>query len=168
MSESTVVGQLLRLLPPPERVATAAGWLPHTLTGPVIGQLLGLALARPLAEGRLAGLVGRRLAIEVTDAALRCALAVGDRRIDVLDPAAEAEATVRGAATDLLLMAGRLEDADTLFFHRRLELRGDVELGLTIRNVLDQLSLDDLPAGFGPLVAGAARLAQARRAAGRT
>src|SRR3546814_14456374 len=52
---------------------------------------------------------------------------------------------VRGTATDLLLLAARLEDADTLFFQRRLVLAGDTELGLTVRNLLDRLPWEAVP-----------------------
>src|SRR3546814_14074823 len=52
---------------------------------------------------------------------------------------------VRGTATDLLLLAARLEDADTLFFQRRLVLTGDTELGLTVRNLLDRLPWESVP-----------------------
>ena len=70
---------------------------------------------------------------------------IGDRRVELLEPATDAEATVRGTATDLLLLSSRLEDADTLFFHRRLQLTGDVELGLALRNLLDQLPWESIP-----------------------
>ena len=55
---------------------------------------------------------------------------------------------MRGSTTDLLGLASRHEDADTLFFQRRLVLTGDVELGLTVRNLLDRLPWEDLPLGL--------------------
>src|SRR3546814_2476010 len=72
---------------------------------------------------------------------------------------------VRGTATDLLLLAARLEDADTLFFQRRLVLTGDTELGLTVRNLLDRLPWEAVPLAVriglnrGERLARAARLA---------
>jgi predicted lipid carrier protein YhbT len=47
-----------------------------------------------------------------------------------------------------------------LFFHRRLRLRGDTELGLYVKNFLDAL---ELPARWQPLhhaLAQAARIAE--------
>ena len=70
---------------------------------------------------------------------------------------------MRGEVTDLLLLASRLEDADTLFFHRRLQLTGDVELGLTVRNLLDQLPWESLPRPLRTALEGGARLARAAR-----
>jgi predicted lipid carrier protein YhbT len=72
---------------------------------------------------------------------------------------------VRGEVTDLMLLASRLEDADTLFFHRRLQLTGDVELGLLVRNLLDQLPWETLPRPLRTALEGGARLARAAREA---
>ncbi|MBP6514766.1 MAG: SCP2 sterol-binding domain-containing protein, partial [Steroidobacteraceae bacterium] len=69
----------------------------------------------------------------------------------------------RGSATDLLLLASRLEDADTLFFQRRLRLTGDTELGLTARNLLDQLPWESVPAPLRIALEKAAQLARALR-----
>ena len=44
----------------------------------------------------------------------------------------------------------RQEDPDTLFFHRRLSIEGDTELGLLVKNLLDRIELPRwmrLPAG---------------------
>lgn len=120
-------------------------------------------LAQPLAAGALDELAGRRLGVEATDLGQRCIIAVGQRSLEVLPPASPAEATVRGEVTDLMLLASRLEDADTLFFHRRLQLTGDVELGLLVRNLLDQLPWERLPGPVRLALEGGARLAKAAR-----
>ena len=77
------------------------------------------------------------------------------------------EASVRGSATDLLLLASRLEDADTLFFQRALELTGDTELGLTARNLLERLPWESVPLGLRIALNRGARLARAAREAHR-
>jgi predicted lipid carrier protein YhbT len=120
-------------------------------------------LAAPLAAGDLDELAGRRLGVEATDLGQRWIVEVGQRSLEVLPPAMPAEAMVRGEVTDLLLMASRLEDADTLFFHRRLQLTGDVELGLLVRNLLDQLPWENLPRPLRLALEGAARLARDAR-----
>lgn len=157
--------RLLRLLPPPERLATPLRLLPEPLLRYGSAQVIALVLAAPLADGKLDEFDGRRLGVEVTDLGLRWVVAIGGRRVEVLEPAAEAEATVRGSATDLLLLASRLEDADTLFFHRRLQLTGDVELGLAMRNLLDQLPWESIPLALRIALNRGARLARAARSA---
>lgn len=155
--------RLLRLLPPPSRLAGPLRLLPEPLLRHGSARVIEHVLAAPLAEGRLEGFEGRRIGVEVTDLGLRWVVAFGDRRLDVMDSRADADATVRGTATDLLQLASRLEDADTLFFHRRLQLTGDVELGLAVRNLLDQLPWESIPLGLRVLLNRGARFARMAR-----
>ncbi|MBK8286926.1 MAG: SCP2 sterol-binding domain-containing protein [Ahniella sp.] len=135
---------LLRIaarLPPPSIWAPWMSRLPRP-AGRVQAGLEWL-VSRALASGDLAFLEGRTIGIEVTDLGLspRFGLRDGQPRV-VSDPA---EATVRGTLTDLLQLASRREDADTLFFQRRLMLTGDTELGLHTRNVLDRIDWQAVP-----------------------
>ena len=50
-----------------------------------------------------------------------------------------------------------------MFFHRRLQLTGDVELGLAMRNLLDQLPWESMPLGLRIALNRGARLARAAR-----
>jgi predicted lipid carrier protein YhbT len=43
----------------------------------------------------------------------------------------------RASARDFALIAAREEDADTLFFNRRLVVEGDTETALLVKNTLD-------------------------------
>jgi predicted lipid carrier protein YhbT len=159
------VRRVLRWLPPPERLAAPLRLLPEPLLRLGSQQLIEQVLAAPLEEGRLDEFVGRRIGVEATDLGLRWVVSIGDRRVEVLESATDAEATVRGTATDLLLLSSRLEDADTLFFHRRLQLTGDVELGLALRNLLDQLPWESIPLALRIALNRGARFARYARAA---
>ena len=44
-----------------------------------------------------------------------------------------------------LQLLARQEDADTLFFNRELEITGDTELGLMVKNMLDAVEWPNLP-----------------------
>lgn len=156
---------ILRMLPPPERFAAPLRLLPEPLLRHGSARLIAQVLAAPLAEGRLDEFAGRRIGVEVTDLGLRWVIAIGERRFEVLESGAEADATVRGTATDLLMLSSRLEDADTLFFHRRLQLTGDVELGLALRNMLDQLPWESIPLGLRIVLNRGARFARYARSA---
>lgn len=154
---------LLRCLPPPARFAPLLRLVPEHLRGQLLERAMARVLAAPLADGELEFMQGRRLCIEVTDLDLRWVIHCRDNRLVVCtDPA---EASVRGTATDLLLLASRLEDADTLFFQRRLILTGDTELGLTVRNLLERLPWESVPLGLRIGLNRGARLARAARAA---
>ena len=116
---------------------------------------------------------GRRLGIDVSDLDLHWVLELHEGRLRATTQAADASVPadiggmtfVRGSVTDLLLLAGRLEDADTLFFQRRLVLTGDTELGLTVRNLLDRLPWESVPLGLRIVIHRGARFARAARAA---
>lgn len=53
---------------------------------------------------------------------------------------------------DLILIAGRKQDPDTLFFQRRLKIEGDTELGLEVKNLIDAIEIDQLPSTVHSLV----------------
>ncbi|WP_182336145.1 ubiquinone anaerobic biosynthesis accessory factor UbiT [Stenotrophomonas acidaminiphila] len=154
---------LLRLLPPPRRIAPLLRAVPPVAHRRLLERAMAKVLAAPLRDGTLDFMAGRRLGIEVSDLGLRWVVELQGQRLAAVDDAAEA--TVRGSATDLLLLAGRLEDADTLFFQRRLLLTGDVELGLTARNLLDRLPWESVPLGLRIALNRGARLARAARSA---
>lgn len=154
---------LLRLVPPPRRLAPLLRVVPPSTQKRLLERAMAKVLAAPMADGTLDFMAGRRLGIEVSDLGLRWVVELQGQRLAVVD--APAEATVRGSATDLLLLAGRLEDADTLFFQRRLVLTGDVELGLTARNMLDRLPWEKVPLGLRIALNRGARFARAARGA---
>jgi O2-independent ubiquinone biosynthesis accessory factor UbiT len=155
----------LRLLPPPARWAVALRALPPALQRSLMESAMARALAAPLESGALAFLQGRRLGIDVTDLDLHWVITLDRNRLRAISQ--PAEASVRGTATDLLLLAARLEDADTLFFQRRLVLTGDTELGLTARNLLDRLPWEQVPLALRILLNRGARFAQSARSAHR-
>ena len=162
-SAPTPAHPLLRLVPPPRRIAPLLRVLPPSMQKRLLERAMAKVLAAPMADGTLDFMAGRRLGIEVSDLGLRWVVELQGQQLVVVDT--PAEATVRGTATDLLLLAGRLEDADTLFFQRRLVLTGDVELGLTARNLLDRLPWEKVPLGLRIALNRGARFARAARGA---
>lgn len=50
-----------------------------------------------------------------------------------------------GDLSSFVLMASQSVDPDTLFFNRSLKIERDTELGLEIKNLIDQFDLQDLP-----------------------
>lgn len=155
----------LRLLPPPRRIAPLMRAVPSRWPERLVEAAVAHVLAKPLQQGDLEFMQGRRLGIEVADLGLRWVFELDGACVRATG--APADATVRGSATDLLLLAGRLEDADTLFFQRALVLTGDTELGLTVRNLLERLPWESIPLGLRIALNRGARFAQAARAAQR-
>ena len=89
----------------------------------------------------LAVLEDRVIRIRVVDAG---ACASVERRGGRFRPAssdAPADLCFAAPASAFLQMLARQEDPDTLFFHRRLSIEGDTELGLIVKNLLDRIEL---------------------------
>jgi predicted lipid carrier protein YhbT len=86
----------------------------------------------------LPGVRGKVIAIEMRDSGLRLSFAIEDEGL-VACRNAKPDAVISADARDLLALVRRKEDADTLFFQRRLVMQGDTELALLIRNTLDAI-----------------------------
>lgn len=118
---------------------------PFAVKKPVLQQLLNTQFRRAIAEGELDFLQGRWLGIDICDLALRWTVTLEEGRLQIRD-SDEADVWFRGDANDLLLIAARKVDPDTLFFQRRLVIEGDTELGLEVKNLMDAIELEQMPA----------------------
>jgi len=138
----------------------------NTLTAPLRllptlahSQALALALNQVMKDAIAAGdldfLKGRTVGIEIQDIGIRYRLGFAGGRIRGHGEGAPADASISGGLHEFLLLAARREDADTLFFQRRLRMAGDTELGLYLKNFLDAF---EPPAQVAPLIRGLDRL----------
>lgn len=117
---------------------------PFALKRQVLEQVLSWQFRQALAEGELDFLEGRWLSITVRDIDLRWFTSVENDRLIVSDTA-EADVSFSADASDLLMIAARKQDPDTLFFQRRLVIEGDTELGLYVKNLMDAIELEQMP-----------------------
>jgi predicted lipid carrier protein YhbT len=153
--------QVLRLLPPPQALRHGVRLIPQEWRGRILTKLMNSLVASALPPETLAFLEQRRLAVEVEDLGLRWVFMGAGGKLQSLPIDTAAEVTIRGKTLDLLLLGSQLEDADTLFFQRRLTMTGDTALGLETRNVLDQLPWERLTPGLRIALNRIARVAQA-------
>lgn len=116
--------------------------------------ILNDLFARPLQEGRLDFLENRSVMIDISDLDYRWVISLYRGRILLLDSSQGAEVTIRGDSRQFLALGLRTEDPDMFFFQRRLAVRGDTELGLGMKNFLDSIDADDLPAIIGLIPGG--------------
>lgn len=128
---------------------------PFALQKQVLQQLLGWQFRHALAEGDLDFLEQRWLKVEVRDLGLRWFVTVREGVLLVSDEQQE-DVSFSGDANDLILIAARKQDPDTLFFQRRLVIEGDTELGLYVKNLMDAIELENMPT---PLRIGLQQLA---------
>nr|WP_159465023.1 SCP2 domain-containing protein [Scandinavium goeteborgense] len=117
---------------------------PFALKRQVLEQVLSWQFRQALAEGELDFLEGRWLSIDVRDIGLRWFTSVENDRLIVSD-SADADVSFSADASDLLMIAARKQDPDTLFFQRRLVIEGDTELGLYVKNLMDAIELEQMP-----------------------
>lgn len=118
---------------------------PFSLQRRVLEQLLGWQFHQALSEGELAFLDGRWLKVEVRDVALQWFVTLRNNRL-VVSQHEQEDVSFSADANDLVLIAARKEDPDTLFFQRRLRIEGDTELGLYVKNLMDAVELENMPA----------------------
>ena len=123
------------------RIGQRLPQLPPTL---LLTSTLNLALDRLLPREHLETLIGKRLMIRVRDAGLALRFTYGKRGFfPSFDPRTP-DLTISARARDFLALMAREEDADTLFFSCRLQMEGETELGLQVKNTLDAIDLTQL------------------------
>lgn len=131
---------------------------PNALHGMVAAQLFNILAGAKALTGRAETLQGRRIGIVVTDTGNQwCFLIVEDRLRSIRGDVSQCEVRIRGTLADFMRLAMRIEDPDTLFFHRRLIIEGATETGLAIKNLLDSLEFDwqdRLSTVLGPTLTG--------------
>ncbi|MRS14495.1 SCP2 domain-containing protein [Enterobacteriaceae bacterium RIT691] len=117
---------------------------PFALKRQVLEQVLSWQFRQALADEELEFLEGRWLSIEVRDIGLRWFTSVENGRL-IVSNNAQADVSFSADASDLLMIAARKQDPDTLFFQRRLVIEGDTELGLYVKNLMDAIELEQMP-----------------------
>ena len=145
MQPSIWAGRIARRMPPPSIVGLPLRAVPPPLHRLVLERLLNAHFREALDDGEFDYLEGHTLAVEVADMKLRWVFGSENGRLVMLGRRDQADTVIRGDAVEFLLLLGRMEDPDTLFFQRRIQVSGDTTVGLTTRNLLDRLCWNDLP-----------------------
>lgn len=112
--------------------------LPHPGSA-VFAAMLNISLRRDLPLDVYVLLTGRRVEIVLSDWGMRFRFSVGPERFVPLPRSAIIDLSITATARDFGLLASGDEDADTLYFDRRVVVEGDTELALLIKNTLDAL-----------------------------
>lgn len=136
---------MLSTLPPiPAPVARLAARLPAYPGSWLFAAGLNRLLRPYLPEDTLQAIEGRVVRIHLRDAAVAFDVQWQGRRFQAVAPGAEVALTISATVADYWCLLQRHEDPDTLFFNRRLTMKGDTELGLWIKNSLDAIDLSDV------------------------
>lgn len=107
-----------------------------------------------LEDGDFEFLENKWLKISITDLGINWWLSFQDNKLVMGSAQQNINEDVSFSATgdNLILIAGRKQDPDTLFFQRKLKIEGDTELGLEVKNLIDAIDIEQLPATIHLLV----------------
>ncbi|EGR2080721.1 SCP2 domain-containing protein [Vibrio cholerae] len=119
--------------------------LPQNVQKKALLDAMGLVFREALQDGDFEFLEDKWLKVEVKDMELRWFISYQNDKLAVADKPVAEDVSFSGNLNDLVLIAGRKEDPDTLFFQRRLSIEGDTELGLEVKNLMDSVDLQQLP-----------------------
>lgn len=107
--------------------------LPQNVQKKALLDAMGLVFREALQDGDFEFLEDKWLKVEVKDMELRWFISYQNDKLVVADKPVAEDVSFSGNLNDLVLIAGRKEDPDTLFFQRRLSIEGDTELGLEVK-----------------------------------
>ncbi|MEZ9229783.1 SCP2 domain-containing protein [Vibrio amylolyticus] len=127
-------------------------FLPLTVQKKALLETMKMVFKEALEDGDFEFLEDKWLKVEVRDMELCWYISYQDDKLVVAEQEVEEHVSFSGNLNDLVLIAGRKEDPDTLFFQRRLSIEGDTELGLEVKNLMDSVDLDLLPKPLQMLV----------------
>lgn len=142
----------------PAPLALPLSLVPGTAYSQAMVKMLNRLFVPELADGELDFLQGKVMRVDVIDARLHFCITLRDGRLAAAEANRPHDLSIEGSIYDFLLLATRREDADTLFFNRRLRLGGDTELGLYVKNFLDALELEGRIGPFLKLMNGVTTL----------
>ncbi|CCN34807.1 putative lipid carrier protein [Vibrio nigripulchritudo SO65] len=127
-------------------------FFPETLQNKAMLEGLKQVFQEALEDGDFEFLQDKWLKVEVTDLGLQWFISYNNDALVVKRDSECQDVSFSGCLNDLVLIAGRKEDPDTLFFQRRLKIEGDTELGLEVKNLMDSVDLDALPKPLNTLL----------------
>ena len=122
--------------------AMAHQFIPASLKLKPIELLLNRLFATEIDADEVDFLRDKSVAIEVPDVSLSFSVSLVNKRLRVRSETASADARMSANSTDFLLLIHNKVDPDTLFFRRQLRVEGNTELGLSLKNFLDTIEVD--------------------------
>ena len=119
--------------------------VPFALQKQLMRKVLTQVFKEALADGDFEFLQDSWLKLKVEDLGLCWFITYQNDGLQIAERVEQPDVTFTASLNDLILMAARKEDPDSLFFQRRLKIEGDTELGLEVKNLIDSLDLAVLP-----------------------
>ncbi len=134
----------------PAPLASLASRLPQHPPARALTLALNLGLDRIIPRDSMEPLTNRHLRLRILDAGLTLDFTYTDTGFKPLRRNTQPDLILSATTRDYIALAMREEDADTLFFGRRLLMEGDTDLGLLVKNTLDAVDWDSLEHKLNP------------------
>ena len=128
----------------PRPLSLPLGFIPTHFHSGVLARVLNRVMAGLIADGEFDFLEQRVVHIQVEDASIKLCLKLSNGRFISCGESQPADVVISSTVYNFMILATRQEDADTLFFQRRLKLSGDIDLGLAVKNQLDAMDWDSV------------------------
>ncbi len=120
---------------------------PHALA--LVGALNAALKMNLLPESELALLEDKTFRVRVLDTGGEASYTYRDGLFrPIFRPERDPDLAFEANLSAYLQLLARQEDPDTLFFNRELEITGNTELGLVVKNMLDAVEWPALPASL--------------------
>jgi len=147
---NSVYQSIIQKLQPPSlgKIATK---LPSSINRKLVAKLLNNAFIEQISEGDFDFLNHRKIQIEIIDAVLFIGLEYDNTQLicsHLSSIAQSADATLSLNSIDAIQLIEQDIDPDTLFFQRKLKIKGDTELAHQLKNTIDRLDPSRLPTLF--------------------
>lgn len=119
--------------------------VPFPLQGFCLERVLGNIFKEQIEDGDVDFLHNNVLLIHMQDIGLKWFISFDGVGFKLLNEVEDPAVIIQGKVNEFILLSSRRVDPDTLFFQRRLEITGDTELGLQVKNLLDSVDEDKIP-----------------------
>jgi len=129
----------------PSLLSLPSHFLPFSVQQKCLSNIVRCVFKEALEDGDLEFLQHKWLKVTISDLNLSWYLSFENNHIIIKQHAPQTDVSFTANVNDLILIAGRKEDPDTLFFQRRLSIEGDTELGLEVKNLMDNIEFAQLP-----------------------
>lgn len=129
----------------PKLLKRAMAILPNKPPEWLLINLLNQLLKRHILKADMSLLAGRYFKIVIADLGKEIHFTADDQQFLATRDKSIVDLCFSANTTDFIKILVRQEDPDTLFFNRKLQIEGDTELGLVVKNLLDSIDWSTIP-----------------------
>lgn len=132
----------------PKFIQKINAFLPSTPPQLMFVTILNQMLKKEVLPADMTLLAGKRFEISSLDAGIKLRFSANEDKFIADSFSGEPDLRLAANTVDFARMMLLEEDPDTLFFNRKLQIEGDTELGLIVKNLLDSVDWQETPLSY--------------------